>query len=148
MAKRRYPPATQPVAYTRMTAPKRRNTLKGKLSESTFTPEPPAQATPERDLMIFREYKRELRACDEGACECACLCHAGDACPLMDREETTRIHTRGHKSVSIVLKEECPITGIVTRRRVDVACHDSNPAIPKRYHERKPNTAHKKAHRE
>lgn len=71
---------------------------------------PTVSVRTERDLMILQEFRREMRLCDERACECTCHCHAGAGMCYGDTGET-------------------------------------NVDTESRFHARKPNSAHKSAHR-
>ena len=96
------------------------------------------------DMMVLSEYRRGLRACDEGYCTCACNCHTGNECT----EAQPRIHTPGHKPQYVTVQRDalckCPQEG--TRHPHILYCRDA--ITDTKFHERQPNTAHKGAHRE
>lgn len=115
-------PALPPIL---MTAPKRRPLSNGKVTvldtrAHTFTPTAPVMS--ERDDVVLREFRREMRACDERACLCECHCHGGIGICYGDSNETskdteTRFHRRRPNTSNKRAHRECPKEGREHNRR-------------------------------
>lgn len=109
-----------------------------------FTEEAALPIMTEQDQSILQSYRREVRACNEGACECVCRCHSGNDCI----GDAPRIHTPHHKPQQVLIQKDatcgCDREGYA-HHHINY-CHDA--VIESRYHERQPNTSHKGAHRE
>lgn len=116
---RRQAPTLEPTLVTLDKRPAQQ--LASKPTLSTFTPPDPSvtlMARTEWDLVILRSYKQEIAACNERACMCICHCHAGPGA------ECYLIEGLGAVPPAVDYDR------------------------PPRFHFRRANTSHKRAHRE
>lgn len=133
--------AQAPTTPQQVTMPARRVIHWKHTTVGTYVPATPPASVPrsiEWDVAILATYKREMRACQERACECMCHCHAGDMCLLVAGE---------HQAYQLT-KERiyCPHNPTCNGHTHYVRTGQSDNIG--RFHYRAINTSHKSAHRE